>query len=581
MTTVPHDTAHTRLLAALQHHGCRRDRPGSWTCPAHPDHNASLSVTPKDDRVLVRCHAGCTIDQITTALGLSKSDLFDRDPNRDTPTRRNGHSIIATYPYTDEAGTLLFEVCRLAPKDFRQRAPDGQGGWTWTTRDIRRVPYRLDRVLETARQGGTIHIVEGEKDVHAIEAAGGVATTSPGGAGKWRTDYNPHFTGAHIVIVADNDRPGLDHAETIRSNLTSIAASVTVVRAASGKDAADHLAEGHTLNDFINLDQPQRTLTFHSARDLLAATPPDFKWVWQDYVAHGSTTILAGSPKAGKSTLLFGLINAITSGGKRFIGHDTADTNVVLLSEEGPVTLRPKLERLTEKALDRVRLVTRDDATPRRFTWPEATHEAVREALDHNAGVVIIDTLSFWSEIKDENDATEMTRAVTALAEITSQGLAVILVHHHRKSGGDYDQALRGNSALGAAADMIINLVRPQEDTEEDSAVRELRAVGRFPDAPEVLQTRLAQDGNYRVIAEGSRAHVKKNATRHVVAAYLRETHPDTSTAAEVQRDTESRASQVKDALKTLVGEGIAERFGSGGRQDPFRYRHVLTEEEM
>ena len=29
--------------------------------------------------------------------------------------------IVATYDYTDEGGALLFQVCRLEPKDFRQR----------------------------------------------------------------------------------------------------------------------------------------------------------------------------------------------------------------------------------------------------------------------------------------------------------------------------------------------------------------------------------------------------------------------------------------------------------------------------
>jgi hypothetical protein len=46
-------------------------------CPAHDDHEASLSVSVGDDgRVLVNCFAGCTAESIVAALGLSLKDLF-------------------------------------------------------------------------------------------------------------------------------------------------------------------------------------------------------------------------------------------------------------------------------------------------------------------------------------------------------------------------------------------------------------------------------------------------------------------------------------------------------------------------
>src|SRR5687767_9829201 len=50
--------------------------------------------------------------------------------------------FVATYDYADESGQLLFQVCRKPDKQFRQRRPDGRGGWTWGTKDVRRVLYR-------------------------------------------------------------------------------------------------------------------------------------------------------------------------------------------------------------------------------------------------------------------------------------------------------------------------------------------------------------------------------------------------------------------------------------------------------
>jgi DNA primase len=46
-------------------------------CPAHEDHNASLSIAQGDDsRILLHCWAGCETAAVVRALGLSFSDLF-------------------------------------------------------------------------------------------------------------------------------------------------------------------------------------------------------------------------------------------------------------------------------------------------------------------------------------------------------------------------------------------------------------------------------------------------------------------------------------------------------------------------
>jgi hypothetical protein len=173
------------------------------------------------------------------------SDLFDEKIV--TP----GRHIAAVYPYVDEEGRLLFEVVRFRPKDFRQRRPDGRGGEIWNLNGTRRVLYRLPKVIVAARRGRRIYVAEGERDVEEIEAAGGVATCNPGGAGKWRPEYAEALRGAEVVVVADRDEPGRKHAREVFGSLETMAASVQLVEPAEGKDAADHLAAGHGLDDFV------------------------------------------------------------------------------------------------------------------------------------------------------------------------------------------------------------------------------------------------------------------------------------------------------------------------------------------
>ena len=76
--------------------------------------------------------------------------------------RKTQKKIVATYDYTDEEGKVRFQVVRFEPKGFRQRTPDGQGGWLWKLGKVRRVLYRLPKVLEAKEAGVAVFLVEGE-----------------------------------------------------------------------------------------------------------------------------------------------------------------------------------------------------------------------------------------------------------------------------------------------------------------------------------------------------------------------------------------------------------------------------------
>lgn len=63
--------------------GARRTGTGRWLarCPAHDDHSPSLSISEgRDGRVLVRCWAGCCLDEILNPLKLRRRDLFQGPP---------------------------------------------------------------------------------------------------------------------------------------------------------------------------------------------------------------------------------------------------------------------------------------------------------------------------------------------------------------------------------------------------------------------------------------------------------------------------------------------------------------------
>jgi len=140
----------------------------------------------------------------------------------DTATKKpkavSKSDIQTTYAYDDEKGQLLFEVVRFDPKDFRQRRPDGKGGWIWSIKDVRQIPYHLQQLLLSPLEQ-PVFVVEGEKDVLRLESLGLVATCNAGGAGKWPEALNEHFNGRRVIILADNDKPGEKHAEKVADAL--------------------------------------------------------------------------------------------------------------------------------------------------------------------------------------------------------------------------------------------------------------------------------------------------------------------------------------------------------------------------
>ena len=231
--------------------------------PEHEDREASLSVKRGTKQpVLLKCFAGCTLDAILAAIGLTRADISQpgegEQPAGEWTPRGNA---IAVYDYVDGDGNLLFQVCRTKDKQFPQRLPDpsAKSGWRWNLTGVRRVPYRLPKLIEAVNAGQLVYIAEGEKDVHALERAGAVATCNPGGEGTgWRADYDGYFTGGQVVIIADKDAAGRKHAANVASHLRKVARSVAVVEAVQGKDAADHLAAGLGLGDFQPATLPPR-----------------------------------------------------------------------------------------------------------------------------------------------------------------------------------------------------------------------------------------------------------------------------------------------------------------------------------
>jgi 5S rRNA maturation endonuclease (ribonuclease M5) len=491
-------TALERIQRALRDHGSKPSGSNGWTCPAHDDRKASLSVTmTTDGKVVLNCHAGCHSNTVVRALGLAWTDLF---PEPKAGQQRHS-TIVATYPYVDERSRPLFEVVRFAPKDFRQRRSDGKGGWIWSLNGTRRVLYRLPRILDAVATGKTIYVVEGEKDVHALEQAGAAATCNPMGAGKWSHEYARVLAGATVVVVADRDQAGRNHARTVATSLTCAGCVVQVVEPADGKDASDHLAH-HALDEFVPVDlqdepdeavqgeqvPPGRRLLFTPASKI---TPRPVRWVWDTTPADGRTTeqgrfpasslvLAVGRAGLGKSQFAVWTAAQITRGVLPGCHYGTPRSVVYCATEDSwEMTIVPRLMAVGAD-LDRVFHVRAiDDGDPHaRLTLPEDTRLLEAGIGEHDVVLVVLDPLlSLLDHEINDYRAREVRHAlepVVAVADRT-RCLFLGLAHFTKATGSDPLMLVSGSGAFGQLIRAGVGFARDEEADGETLVLSQIK----------------------------------------------------------------------------------------------------------
>jgi len=207
------------------------------------------------------CH-DCKVGGTVIDWVMHEKNVTAADAIRILGGGNNGsYEIVATYNYADQAGNLLFQCVRFQPKDFKQRQPDGKGGWIWNLKDVRRVLYRLPELLRDLKRGLPVIVTEGEKDVDALAKLGfpAAVTCNPLGAGKWRDEDAETLRGATAVfVIADKDNDGRRHAQKVAASLHGKAKRVAVLELPdrdghSVKDTSDWLAAGGNVAELAEL----------------------------------------------------------------------------------------------------------------------------------------------------------------------------------------------------------------------------------------------------------------------------------------------------------------------------------------
>jgi hypothetical protein len=402
--------------------------------------------------------------------------------NIEKPTSR----LVKTYDYLSADGELLFQVCRMEPKDFRQRRPDAKGGWIWNLQGVKPVLYRLPEVLKADE----VVTVEGEKDADALIELGFVATTSPMGAKKWRDEYSESLKGKAVILIPDNDRAGREHMTRVAQSLNGHANSIKwldLPGLPSKGDVSDFIA---TFEDpeqaaerlaimIQNADvyEPPKKVTIEDVilpvsnfcqLDVQERQEFLFPWLKED-----SINLLSGWRGSGKTWFALGVLDAVTRG--ESFGPWECKKSVPCLFVDGEMTVSDDNERIKSLQLDSDRespFYFYSDAYASQLGLPRAhlANEIWRTKmkailLSRHIKLWVLDNIASLAGGLDENCKKDWDPINQWLLELRFAGISTFLLHHVNKDGGQ-----RGTSAREDNLDTSIMLKRPYDYTPEDGA---------------------------------------------------------------------------------------------------------------
>ena len=514
----------------------------SCRCPAHDDNSPSLTITPKPGKVLLHCHAGCTFEQIVSALGLQKSDTFDVEnvviaPPKKQKKRhatcddaiaavrwsveRDGKEVVDVIPYPYVGGNSRPFGCSVrfnfadGSKTFRQVHVEGDA-WLSGAGDELWPLYLSDEIPDD----GVIYLHEGEKSADAGMRCGLPSIASKGGSkAATQTDWSS-IAGRDVVLLPDNDTAGEKFVAKVTTLLHALdpPATVKVVRLKArppeGGDLADILEqykEPELVKDAVEgTAAGESVVPVASPKNSTAVAKPsdpsgprllvrmfdeieerETNWLWKNRIIIGGLTIVTGPVGNTKSTFCIDLAARVSlsqrhpdnsgmcpGGEVLWFGHEDAPNEI----------MKP---RLVASGADCSKIgfvdgvvsaQDGDDPEMAQRLRLEAEIDLLRATLQHmnDVKMLVFDPLPEFIG-GDHNSAAEVRSALMPLNKLAQEfGIAVVAVcHQNKKQGLSAVQTIAGSGGFTQVARTVLCVINDPDDEDKTATRRRFMVVAK------------------------------------------------------------------------------------------------------
>jgi hypothetical protein len=301
-----------------------------------------------------------------------------------------------------------------------------------------------------------------------------------------------------------------------------------------------------------------------------AAAPTD--WVWDGLLARGDVVLLTSFWKAGKTTLVAGLLDALDAG-RPFLGRATVPAHTVVVTEESRAHWEARMRVFPGG--ERARRVSRP--FPGRLTsadWAAFVRAAEDDRSARPLDLFVVDPLAHFLPGHSDSDPRALLDFLHPLRQLAEGGTAVLVLHHPRKKPSEDGSAARGSGVLLGYVDATLEVTRYGR-LASDANRHRLTVRSRHPDAPDGLVYEwVPRTPEFRVVADGPDARFRENwelvrlmlenAGAALTVREVLEQWPD-----EFPAPTRHTA---YDWLLRGYAERLVRRSGSGTKGDPFRF---------
>jgi putative DNA primase/helicase len=431
----------------------------------------------------------------------------------------------------DQDGVLQAVHCRIdrgGSKRMWWELPDGTIGLRG--RPSSDLPLYRTETFANAPLDAWVWLVEGEKAADALAESGRWTVATVTGASTIPA-AGPlgSLRGRQVVVWADNDDPGREHAARLAAALSGICAAVMQIEwkgAPDHGDAWDYLRFhspadlGRLLSEAKQVEIPVPTVDVGAEGDglllvpMASVAPEAVRWLWEGRIASGKLAIVDGDPGLGKTTLLLDIAARISRGRPMPDGRDgVGPGNVVILTAEDGLadTIRPRLDAAGAD-LDRIFAIgdVDDRGTPRLASIPEDVGRIEAAIARHHPALLIFDPfVAYLGERVNANRDQDVRRALAPLAKSAERtGVAVVVVRHLRKASSD-QPLYRGGGSIGIIGAARIGLLVAHAPNDESTRILAVTKCNLGPIAP-AIAFHLEFDGaaaGSRVVWEGSTSH--------------------------------------------------------------------------